>query len=63
MGINILGIVWENTVLGPGTKLPHILCAGIGPVQLGVVLVIKLMFTAKIKTGVQLVLSVYTKYV
>ena len=35
----MLGIVWENTVLGPGTKLIHILCAGIGPLQLGVVLV------------------------
>ena len=35
----ILGIVWENMALGPGTKLPHILCAGIGPLQLGIVLV------------------------
>ena len=32
--------MWENTALGPGTKLPHILCAGIGLLQLGVVLVI-----------------------
>jgi len=23
--------------IGPGTKLPHIFCAGIGPLQLGVV--------------------------
>ena len=33
---SIVGIVWT---LGPGTKLPHILCAGIGPLQLGIVLV------------------------
>ena len=34
------GILWENTALGPGTKLPHILCAGISQLQLGVVLVL-----------------------
>ena len=34
-----MGLVWENTALGLGTKLPHNLCAGIGPLQLGVVLV------------------------
>ena len=32
-------IVWENMV--PGTELPHIFCAGIGPLQLGFVLVFK----------------------
>ena len=32
--------MWENIALGPGTKLPHILCAGIGPQQLSVVLVL-----------------------
>ena len=31
--------MWENTAPGPGAKLPHILCAGIGPLQLGVVVV------------------------
>ena len=36
-----MGIEWENTALYPiSTKLPHILCAGIGPLQLGVVLVV-----------------------
>ena len=34
------GHVWKNTALGPGTKLHHILCDGIGPLQLGVVLII-----------------------
>ena len=29
--------MWENTA--PGTELPHIFRAGIGPLQLGVVLV------------------------
>ena len=29
-----LGIVWENTT--PGTELPRDFCAGIGPLQLGV---------------------------
>ena len=34
---SILGIVWEN--MTPGTELPRDFCAGIGPLQLGVVLV------------------------
>ena len=34
---SILGIVWENTT--PCTELPRDFCAGIGPLQLGVVLV------------------------
>ena len=34
---SILGIVWENTT--PSTELPRDFCAGIGPLQLGVVLV------------------------
>ena len=33
-----MGIVWENTT--PSTELPRDFCAGIGPLQLGVVLVI-----------------------
>ena len=33
-----LGIAWENTA--PGTEFPHIFCAGIGQMQLNVVLVI-----------------------
>ena len=32
-----LGIVWENTTLS--TELHNDFCAGIGPLQLGVVLV------------------------
>ena len=32
-----MGIVWENTT--PSTELPRGFCAGIGPLQLGVVLV------------------------
>ena len=32
-----MGIVWENTT--PSTDLPRDFCAGIGPLQLGVVLV------------------------
>ena len=32
--------MWENTALGLYTKLLHILCAGIGSLQLGVVLVL-----------------------
>ena len=32
-----MGIVWENTT--PSTELPRDFCAGIGPLQLGVVLV------------------------
>ena len=32
-----LGIVWENTT--PSSELPRDFCAGIGPLQLGVVLV------------------------
>ena len=32
-----LGIVWENTA--PSTEFPRDFCAGIGPLQLGVVLV------------------------
>ena len=32
-----MGIVLENTA--PGTECPHIFCAGIGPLQLRVVLV------------------------
>ena len=32
-----LGIVLEDTT--PSTELPHDFCAGIGPLQLGVVLV------------------------
>ena len=35
----------ENTALGPSTKLPHILCAGIGSLQLGVVLVLSTLVT------------------
>ena len=34
----ILGIVWEDTT--PCTELPKDFCAGIGPLQLGVVLVL-----------------------
>ena len=33
-----MGIVWENTT--PSTELPHDFCAEIGPLQLGVVLVL-----------------------
>ena len=33
-----MGVVWENTT--PSTELPRGFCAGIGPLQLGVVLVI-----------------------
>ena len=33
---SILGIVWENTT--PSTELLRDFCAGIGPLQLGVVL-------------------------
>ena len=33
-----MGIVWGNTT--PSTELPRDFCAGIGPLQLGVVLVI-----------------------
>ena len=32
-----LGVMWENS--SPGTELSRIFCAGIGPLQLGVVLV------------------------
>ena len=32
-----MGIAWENTT--PSTELPRDFCAGIGPLQLGVVLV------------------------
>ena len=32
-----MGIVWKNTT--PCTELPRDFCAGIGPLQLGVVLV------------------------
>ena len=39
------GIAWENTALGPGTKLPYILCTAIGPLQLGVVLVFSFIHT------------------
>ena len=53
----------ENTALGPGTKLPHIqghiclsrdvlahiLCEGIGPLQLGVVLVLLLLFIREVR--------------
>ena len=35
---SILGIVWENTT--PSTELPRDFCAGIGPLQLSVVLVV-----------------------
>ena len=34
-----MGIVWENTT--PSTELPCDFCPGIGPLQLGVVLVLK----------------------
>ena len=37
----ILGLVWENTT--PSTELPIDFCAGIGPLQLGVVLVLNLL--------------------
>ena len=33
-----MGILWENTT--PSTELPRDFCAGIGPLQLGVVLVL-----------------------
>ena len=36
-----LDIVWENTT--PSTELPRDICAGIVPLQLGVVLVSKLV--------------------
>jgi len=39
---SILGVVWENTT--PSTKLPCDFCAGIGPLQLGVVLVVLQFF-------------------
>ena len=35
--LSILGIVWENTT--PSAELPCDCCAGIGPLQLGIVLV------------------------
>ena len=37
----ILDIMWENTV--PGTKFHRIFCAGIGPLQVGVVLVLVIL--------------------
>ena len=37
INISILGIMWENTALG--TEFGHNFCAGIGPLQLGFVLV------------------------
>ena len=40
---SILGIVWENTT--PVTEIPRIFCAGIGPLQLGVVLVFSFFFS------------------
>ena len=46
--MGILGIVWENTTLGPGTKLPHILCALNGPLQLAVVVVSHLCLFIKV---------------
>ena len=39
--------MWENTT--PGTELPSIFCAGIGPLQLGVVLVLPLINLLKLK--------------
>ena len=44
---NFFCIVWQNTALDPGTRLPHIICAGIGPLQLGVVLVLIFFTSAK----------------
>ena len=35
--MRIMKIVWENTT--PSTKLPRDFCAGIGPLQLSIVLV------------------------
>ena len=39
----MLGIVWGN--MTPSTELPRDFCAGIGPPQLGVVLVFVLFYT------------------
>ena len=38
-------IVWENTT--PSTELPRYFCAGIGPLQLGVVLVFIFLLSLK----------------
>ena len=40
-----MGIVWEN--MTPSTELPRDFCAGIGPLQLGVVLVYYLFTRAE----------------
>ena len=34
-----LGIAWESATMVLCTKRPHILCAGIAPLQIGVALV------------------------
>ena len=44
--MQILGIVCENTT--PGTELPRDFCAGIGPQQLGVVLVFIYFFITNV---------------
>ena len=43
--------MWENTT--PITELPRDLCAGIGPLQLGVVLVLPFDYTEVILTNLQ----------
>ena len=52
--------MWENTT--PSTELPRDFCAGIGPLQLGVVLV-KIIFTSSDKFAFDERWITYTKIV
>ena len=54
--------MWENVI--PGTQIPHIFCARIGPLQLGVVLVILcLNFVTRVIQDINFEIMVIVHYI
>ena len=54
--------MWENAT--PGTEIPHIFCAVIGPLQLGVVLVILcLNFVTRVIQDIHFEIMVILHYI